>query len=240
MGWRCCDAVPRLRWVENADAAAPATLHWACEPASPLGTVDGVLSAWHGPTPPGSVRVLDCAYRPLRLATSHSDAELPASAWQLWSPNKSLGLTGVRAAYAVAPAGAQGMVPALQSLAPSWPVGAHGVALLEAWATPAVQQWVADCLPILRSWKDRQMALCTQLGWSVVPGSLANYFVATLPTAQCAGDSSAPTANLLAALRQHGIKLRDCTSFGLPGAVRLGVLPPASQDALRAAFQKLG
>ena len=216
-----------------------ATLQWACEPASPLGTVDGVLSAWHGPTPPGSVRVLDCAYRPLRLATSHSDAELPASAWQLWSPNKSLGLTGVRAAYAVAPAGAEGMVPALQSLAPSWPVGAHGVALLEAWATPAVQQWVADCLPILRSWKDRQMALCTQLGWSVVPGSLANYFVATLPTAQCAGDPSAQTANLLAALRQHGIKLRDCTSFGLPGAVRLGVLPPASQDALRTAWQAM-
>ena len=225
---------------EGADAATPATLHWACEPASPLGTADAVLAAWHAPTPPGSVRVLDCAYRPLRLATSHSDPELPASAWQLWSPNKSLGLTGVRAAYAVAPAEAEGMVPALQSLAPSWPVGAHGVALLEAWATPAVQQWVADCLPTLRSWKDRQMALCTQLGWSVVPGSLANYFVATLPTAQCAGDSSAQTANLLAALRQHGIKLRDCTSFGLPGAVRLGVLPPASQDALRDTFQSLG
>ena len=84
------------------------------------------------------------------------------------------------------------------------------------------------------------MALCCQLGWSVVPGSLANYFVATLPTAQCAGDSSAQTASLLAALRQHSIKLRDCTSFGLPGAVRLGVLPPASQDALRASFQNLG
>ena len=217
-----------------------ATLQWACEPASPLGTVDGVLSAWHGPTPPGSVRVLDCAYRPLRLAVNSADPALPASAWQLWSPNKSLGLTGVRAAYAVAPAGAEGMVPALQSLAPSWLLGAHGVALLEAWATPAVQQWVADCLPNLRSWKDRQVALCTQLGWSVLPGSLANYFVATLPAAVCADDSSAQTANLLAALRQHGIKLRDCTSFGLPGALRLGVLPPASQDALQAYFQNLG
>ena len=222
---------------EGSDATTPATLHWACEPASPLGTVDGVLSAWHGPTPPGSVRVLDCAYRPLRLATSHSDPELPASAWQLWSPNKSLGLTGVRAAYAVAPAGAEGTVLALQGLAASWPVGAHGVALLEAWATPAVQQWVAACLPTLRSWKDRQMALCTQLGWSVVSGSLANYFVATLPAAQCTDDSSAQTASLLAALRQHGIKLRDCTSFGLPGAVRLGVLQPASQDALQTVWQ---
>ena len=31
---------------EGSDAVTPATLHWACEPASPLGTVDGVLSAW--------------------------------------------------------------------------------------------------------------------------------------------------------------------------------------------------
>ena len=61
---------------EGSDAATPATLHWACEPASPLGTVDGVLSAWHGPTPPGSVRVLDCAYRPLPggVGPCHADS----------------------------------------------------------------------------------------------------------------------------------------------------------------------
>ena len=39
-------------------------------------------------------------------------------------------------------------------------------------------------------------------------------------------------AAALAVLRAHGIKLRDTTSFGLPGCVRLGVLPPASQQAL--------
>ena len=37
---------------------------------------------------------------------------------------------------------------------------------------------------------------------------------------------------LCAALRTQGIKLRDVTSFGLLGWVRLGVLPPAAQDAL--------
>jgi len=35
-------------------------------------------------------------------------------------------------------------------------------------------------------------------------------------------------------LRVHGIKLRDATSFGLPGWVRLGVLSaPAVTDLLR-------
>ena len=41
---------------------------------------------------------------------------------------------------------------------------------------------------------------------------------------------------LLHALRAQGIKLRGCASFGLPGVVRLGVLAPASQDALRQAW----
>ena len=36
----------------------------------------------------------------------------------------------------------------------------------------------------------------------------------------------------LAGLRTKGIKLRDATSFGLPGWVRLGVRAPASQQAL--------
>ena len=40
-------------------------------------------------------------------------------------------------------------------------------------------------------------------------------------------------------LAAHGIKLRDAASFGLPGTVRLGVLAPAAQDALQAAWQAL-
>ena len=43
----------------------------------------------------------------------------------------------------------------------------------------------------------------------------------------------------LARLREQGIKLRDATSFGLPGAVRLGVLAPAAQDALAQAWTSI-
>jgi len=41
----------------------------------------------------------------------------------------------------------------------------------------------------------------------------------------------------LCGLRRHGIKLRDCASFGLPGRVRLAVAPPPVQDALLAALE---
>jgi histidinol-phosphate aminotransferase len=46
-----------------------------------------------------------------------------------------------------------------------------------------------------------------------------------------------PYALLSPALREAGIQLRDARSFGLPGHVRLAVLPPASQAALAQAWQ---
>jgi histidinol-phosphate aminotransferase len=139
----------------------------------------------------------------------------------LWSPNKALGLTGVRAAYAIAPLDSGAQVEALEALAPSWPLGAHGVALLEAWCAAPVQQWLADSRAVLREWKARQEALWRDLGWKVHPGS-ANFFVV----------QSAVLVAALPALRERGIQLRDCTSFGLPGHARLAVLAPAAQDAL--------
>ncbi|WP_246881320.1 aminotransferase class I/II-fold pyridoxal phosphate-dependent enzyme [Acidovorax sp. JG5] len=228
-----------LAWVRGG-AAAAAGLQWACEPSSPLGHADPVARTWRqGATAP-ALRVLDCAYAPLRLDgegawTGAPAQQLPPACWQLWTPNKALGLTGVRAAYAVAPAHADEVVGHLNALAPSWPVGAHGVALLQAWVQPTVQQWLVHSLGSLRDWKARQQGLCAELGWQVQPGSLANYFCA-LPNG-----SHPPQAfaHMLDGLRNAGIKLRDCASFGLPGQVRLGVLPPASQDALAAAWRAM-
>lgn len=206
-------------WGLEPPSAHQPALHWACEPSSPLGRADESLC--HGVQ---GLRVVDCAYAPLRL--EGEPAPLPADAWQLWSPNKALALTGVRAAYAIAPAQATTVtLAALHALAPSWPLGADGVALLESWTQPATQAWLAESLATLRAWKAAQAALCEELGWAVLPGSLANFFTAR-----------PPLEPPLALLRAQGIKLRDCASFGLPGHVRLGVLPPASQQALRSAL----
>lgn len=212
-----------------------AALHWACEPSSPLGTADAAVPLWLAQGGQACGRqVLDCAYAPLRL--DGQVTVVPPGAWQLWTPNKALGLTGVRAAYAIAPVHATPAdIDALQRLAPSWPVGAHGVAMLMAWARPSVQQWLQHSLATLRDWKAAQQALCAGLGWEVVPGSLANYFVARLPAAPL--PHRPPTTPSLQALRAQGIKLRDCQSFGLPGHVRLGVLAPPSQQALARAWR---
>jgi histidinol-phosphate aminotransferase len=200
--------------------AGDALLVWHTEPGSPDGCAQRVPA-----TREGAVLVVDRAYAPLRL--DGVAPVLPAQAWQLVSPNKALGLTGVRGAYAIAPAGAEALQADLAALAPSWPLGAHGVALLAGWAAAQTQDWLADSLPTLREWKRQQLECCAELGWqcanSVVPFHLA----------------TGPDAASLLRLRALGIKLRDTTSMGLPGRVRLGVQPPRAQQALRDAWHRV-
>ena len=205
--------------LKAVDAGA-ADLCWVCEPSSPLGVAhQGWLSSH------SAVQVLDRAYEPLRLKGVFAHAGDLHKFWQLYSPNKALGLTGVRAAYAIAPVDAAADIETMNQLCPSWPIGAHGVAMLEAWTRSESQVWLAGSLSTLRLWKTQQIALCESFGWAVLP-SLANFFV-------CRADID------LGALRRHGIKLRGCNSFGLPGHVRISVQAPAAQDALHNTWQQI-
>ena len=208
--------------------AEPA-LRWHCSPSSPLGQDQVLLFS---PQAARRINVLDCAYQPLRLQSGPGaiSPQQREHLWQLFTPNKALGLTGVRAAYAIAPVQAGDATQPLNDLCPSWPIGAHGVAMLQAWTSPSVQLWLAGSLETLREWKARQLALCESMGWTNRPSD-ANFF--------CAMPALPPGLSLpeaLARLRAQGIKLRDATSFGLPGYVRLGVLAPVAQDALAAAW----
>jgi len=220
-----------------------ATLVWHTDPSSPCG-----LAAerphepwpWHDPAHPVWT-VVDRACEPLRLEG--------ASAWvgdaadhvcQLYSPNKALGLTGVRAAYAIAPLHGAALVQRLEAACPSWPLGAAGVALLTAWATPAVQQWVAESRDTLRTWKQRQTDGLARLNWQVQP-SVANYFLLRPPPAVGVGGAAVPYCETVVqpALVAAGVAWRNTTSFGLPGAWRVSVQAPAVQDHLFGVLQTL-
>jgi len=220
--------------LSMVDVPRDAQLLWACEPSSPLGAAHTGLAALADGRQSQALLVLDRAYEPLRLsgAATLSPRQLD-STWQLWTPNKALGLTGVRAAYAIAPVDQTDAAIALERLCPSWPVGAHGEAMLQAWAGRDARAWLAASLKTLREWKVRQIEMCESLGWRCL-SSEANFFCAqpTLP-------DGVGLQQALAALRDQGIKLRDTTSFGLPGHVRLGVQSPTVQDALHNAWQQL-
>ena len=215
--------------LRHDDGGEGAALVWACEPSSPLGQAH---TRWPGATHGGTV-VLDSAYAPLRLSGSASLGPAQRDrVWQLYSPNKALGLTGVRAAYAIAPLGHEAAVAQLDALAPSWVLGSHGVAMLQAWVQAPVQGWLTNSLTTLRRWKALQIELLTGAGWTCLP-SEANFFCARPPPG-----TTVPA--WCQALRAQGIKLRDTGSFGLPGLVRLGVLPPGAQAALLAAIESVG
>ena len=219
----CAQAARAWRLTPTQDPTQ-AQLAWLCEPSSPLGqteprALDVVAS--------GAQVVIDRAYEPLRLSGRCSlDPAALQRVWQLWTPNKAMGLTGVRGAYAIAPSHALAQARALDELAPSWPLGAHAVALLGTWVSPVAQDWLAQSLQTLRDWKAGQLDLLTQLGWRVLPGE-ANY---------CCGEPPNPIDAM--SLRRVGIKLRDTSSFGLPGHWRLGVLPPVAQAALHMALRE--
>jgi histidinol-phosphate aminotransferase len=211
---------------------ADAQLVWACEPSSPMGQAHMHWPAWLQPAPAPNTPVfaaqhivLDCAYAPLRLSGLPSlNTVQRDQVWQLFSPNKALALTGVRAAYAIAPAHALQAVEQLESMAPSWPIGAHGVALLQAWTQDATQAWLQRSLSTLRQWKAEQTTMLQTLGWKCL-SSDANFFCA-MPGTSLAVDT------WLELLRGQGIKLRDAASLGLPGLVRISVQRPAAQQAL--------
>ncbi len=201
-----------------------ATLAWVAEPASPLGVSASVpLEAKARNT------VIDCAYEPLRLDRSpqlmrtHAD-----SLWQLWSPNKALGMTGIRGAYAIAPTSSEVMVEAIESLAPSWPIGVSGVAMLTSWSLLSVQTWLVASRVQLSEWKLRMIELMQGIGWTCWP-SETNFF--------CVDPQLSPVnfQTLAIELRSRGIKLRNAASFGLPGMFRVSVQSPRRQDALLAA-----
>lgn len=203
-----------------------AGLIWHAEPDSPFGRAnldwDSVFVALR----PEQWLLLDCAYAPLRLeGVSQLTAPQRDRLWQVWTPNKALGLVGVRGAYAVAPSAEAAAIVSLNHRAPSWVLGAHAVAMLDVWTETETQNWLEQSRATLRQWKARQVALIRDFGWRVEEG-VANFMVVRHPG----------MSGLVASLRAHDIKLRDTSSFGVPDAARLGVLAPEAQDALATAL----
>lgn len=222
-------AVAACAWgriVVNAEDDC-ATLRWCCDPGSPLGQD---ASAPTDPT--DRPTVLDAAYAPLRL-TGRSPWSPAArdGVFQLFSPNKALGLTGVRGGYAIAPVTArwpvQAWCDALDRAQPSWPLGADGVALLDCWTDDAIQSWLAASRVTLQQWTLSLRSGLDRLG--LQPQASVTPFL-------CARRPAAAEPSFL---RARGLAVRDTTSLGLPGWMRLSAQQPEALDALLTTLQAL-
>jgi histidinol-phosphate aminotransferase len=205
-------------WLRLLPGAA---LAFMCVPNTPDGSVVDPTPLADAAADAGCRLIIDLAYHPL----SQERPPPPAHAWQLWAPNKAHGVTGVRAAYLVADAAAATRL----RRAPSWILSAHGEAFLAALPDAAADRWVAGTRATLWRWRDHLADRLTAAGVPVTVGA-ANFLLAHV------GDAASATA----VLRRDGIRVRDATSFGLPGALRLSAQPPPAQEALLTALTRQG
>ena len=210
-------ACDRDTWLRLLPGAALAIL---CVPNSPDGSVVDPAPLADAATAAGCRLLVDLAYYPL----SQQRPALPEDIWQLWAPNKAHGVTGVRAAYLVA---ATDDAARLRR-APSWILSAHGAAFLRSLPDAAAQRWVNDTRATLWQWRDALAQRLRTIGIGVTVGA-ANFLLARV------GDA----ATTAAVLRRDGIKVRDCTSFGLPDTLRLSAQRPPAQEALVAALRTM-
>ncbi len=218
-------------------------MQWLTVPSSPLGENLSGKALASRLMSDGAQHVLDAVYQPLILEGSRLLANVLDIAWSLWSPNKALGLCGVRGAYAIAPlplsphfslhsAVASSLANKMRELEPSWVLSAEAQAMLGAWASDPVQAWLADSLVRLRELKAMQLSMLEGLGIRYQP-SACNFFVVQL------AENPQLHAARLQALLSLGVALRDTHSMGLPGWARMRVHTAAGQKAFLSAWKEI-
>ena len=215
-----------FRWTlrNKADVLRRVTppLVYLCNPNNPTGVylaateVQGVAAGLTG-----GPLLLDEAY--VNFVDGHWDATpltRDGRVLLLRSMTKDYGLAGLRLGYLVAHPDA---VAAARRVQPEWSVSA--AAQVAGLAALGDQAHLRRSLALVREAKAELVDALQRLDVEVHPGA-ANFLL--LRT----GDA---TGTRLALLRR-GIAVRDCTSFGLPDHIRVGVRTPPENQRLRDAI----
>ncbi len=210
-----CAAAPKPRAI------------YLCNPNNPTGRAvpaDAVhaLAARH----PDVTLVLDQAF--LSLSERHAEAAhvYPANVVCVRSLTKDHALAGLRVGYLVADAA---LCAHLEASRPPWT--ASGLAQAAAIATLAHEGFVAESRARMLADRDHLVAALAARGLHPVP-SVVPFVLLPLPP-----DAPA-TALRTRLLERHHLLVRDGTSFGLPGHVRLAARPPADAERLVAALTR--
>ncbi|MDW8325018.1 MAG: histidinol-phosphate transaminase [Anaerolineales bacterium] len=183
------------------------------------------LSNPHNPTghcldlrtlPPKPLFIVDEAYRP--FVEHRDEPPLHPNLIRLQSPGKAHGVLGMRLAYALAD---PDIAAHLTNLEPAWAFpSAHAAALA---ALPEQTRFLEDTLPTVRQWANE---LASALG---AASTGLHFFTLNVP------DAGRVAADLL----RHGLRVRDCTSFGHPNLIRVATRRPEDNQILIEVWKEL-
>ena len=216
---RQCDG---FAWdVEAAEAVIAAqrpALTFICNPNNPTGALmerDALAAIADRVAQTGGLLVVDEAY--INLSERHVDAHVIREAAQhgsvlaLRSMTKDYALTALRLGYAVASAP---VIHRLASLQPDWSV--NGLAQAAGMVALEADGYLDRARAAVAASRDCVVDRLGALGIRCYPAE-ANFVLAQV------GDAP----GLRDRLARRGLFVRDCTSFGLPDCIRIGLRPVA-------------
>ena len=222
---RCSEG---FAWDTAAVAAAIAdgrpSLTFICNPNNPTGVLmgrDQLAAIADAAAAAGGLLVIDEAYINLSERRAEADViEMAArhgSVIALRSMTKDYALTALRLGYAVA---SEAVIARLAALQPDWSV--NGLAQAAGLVAIADTDYLDRARRAVAASRDCVVERLSALGIRCYPTE-ANFVLAQV------GDA----ADLRGHLARRGLFVRDCTSFGLPDCIRIGLRPVA--DCIRLA-----
>jgi len=146
------------------------------------------------------------------------DAESPEgeNVVKLRTFTKSYGLPGIRVGYVI------GFPDAFKSVRMPWSIGSMGVAFMEFLLEDGFEH-LRKTMPLI--WREKK-----RMERALGVKSDANFFIKRV------GDAK----KVVEALKERGILVRDCMSFGLPEFVRFSVRRPEENERLVRALRGVG
>jgi histidinol-phosphate aminotransferase len=173
----------------------------------------------------GTLLVLDQSYDAF-LREPLGTPALPGhpAVLHLRSITKDHALAGVRAAFAVAP---RSVMEALERARVPWAASSVAQTAAVAALSDAAEAHLAAVLPRLRFERELLESGCARLRFPTIR-TATHFFLAAV------GDARTLSARLL---EEHAIRVRDCTSFGLPGHVRMAARTPEENNRLWVALE---
>jgi histidinol-phosphate/aromatic aminotransferase/cobyric acid decarboxylase-like protein len=217
-----------LSAVSAAAKRSAARLVYLCTPNTPTGVaVPATEIAATARSSPDVTWIVDQSF--LSLSTRFADAAVaqPDNVLRVCSLTKDHAIPGLRVGYAI---GAPALLQRMEAQRFAWCTSAPAQAAAEAAAAAA--DFVAESRRRLLADAAQLSAQLSALGLSPLPSSTGFMLV---PVPARSGHAAALKARLLARRR---VLVRDCSSFGLPGHVRIAARPAADRARLIAALQE--